>query len=84
VGFTRCPREKNHYDCEHPELNVSYCDKLYGFIFIHRREIIVLLWPFGVIQQYHNMVTDTENVRKLAEDLEKQELDVSFNTESEY
>jgi hypothetical protein len=30
------------------------------------------------------MVTDTENVRKLAEDLEKQELDVSFHTEAAY
>jgi hypothetical protein len=30
------------------------------------------------------MVTDTENVKKLAEDLEKQELDVSFYTESTY
>lgn len=30
------------------------------------------------------MVTDTENVRKLAEDLEKQELDVSLYTESAY
>lgn len=37
-----------------------------------------------MIQRYHNMVTDTENVRKLTEDLEKQELDVSFYTESVY
>jgi hypothetical protein len=30
------------------------------------------------------MVTDTENVRKLAEDLEKQELDVGFYAECTY
>jgi len=84
VGFTRCPREKNHYACEHPELNICYCDKLYGFIVIRRRQIIVFWWLFWVIQRYRNMVTDTENVRKLAEDLEKQELDVSFCTESVY
>jgi hypothetical protein len=37
-------------------------------------------WIWNVAPAFVKMITDTENIRKLAEDLEKQELDVSLYT----
>jgi hypothetical protein len=58
------------YDIKVFESGVNeYCSRKIG---------CTIYWGRSVLKRLIKMITDTGNIRKLAEDLEKQELDVSF------